>query len=217
MAMKSNPMIKLSAMLMASVMFFASANTAYAASEQVITETSADPNHVHKFSWVAFMNESESADGTLRYMCEGCGKVWYFREIDAYHAYQGATAHKILTAEEGETVKVKTSLFINWNTEVMEALAERPDVSLYVSFLDDEYKGNRVSVTIPAGEDTMSLLDENGYCGYLYLGGIYGLTMEVPQETPDSYNTDDANESENQDADVQEGVNQDDQGKEDTD
>ena len=65
----------------------------------------------------------------------------------------------------------------------MQALAERQDVSLYVSFLDQEYKGNRVSFVIPSDQDTMSLLDENGYAGFLYLGGIYGLKMEEPVVT----------------------------------
>lgn len=141
-----------------------------------------DPNHVHKYEWIAQMNESESADGTLNYMCPECGKVWFFRTIPAYRAFSGDVAHRIETAPEGETVKVKTSLFISFNSEVMEALEERSDVSLCVSFLDQEYKGNRVSFTIPAGEDTMSLLDENGYVGFIFLGGKYGLKMEVPME-----------------------------------
>ena len=59
---------------------------------------------------------------------------------------------------------------------VMQALADRPDVSLEVSFLDGEYKGNRVSFTIPAGTDTLSLLDENGFSGFLYLAGKFGTT-----------------------------------------
>ncbi|WP_074753848.1 hypothetical protein [Butyrivibrio fibrisolvens] len=52
---------------------------------------------------------------------------------------------------------------------------KRPDVTLEVSFLDGEYKGNRVSFTIPAGTDTMSLVDDNGYFGFLYLAGQFGL------------------------------------------
>ena len=137
-----------------------------------------DPNHKHHFEWIAIMNESESAEGTMNYMCEECGKIWYFRPVSAYYAFQGDVARRIRTAPEGETVKVKTSVFINFNKQVMEALAKRPDVSVYVSFLDQEYKGNRVSFVLPAGEDTMSLLDENGYAGFLYLGGKYGLTLE---------------------------------------
>ncbi len=141
-----------------------------------------DPNHVHKFKWVAHMNESESAEGTMNYMCTECGKTWYYRSIPAYTAFSGETAYKIETAPEGATVKIKTSLFISFNADVMKALAARPDVSLYVSFLDQEYKGNRVSFTIPAGEDTMALVDQNGYVGFLFLGGKYGLKMEVPME-----------------------------------
>ena len=148
-----------------------------------------DPNHKHHFEWIAIMNESESAEGTMNYMCEECGKIWYFRPVSAYYAFQGDVARRIRTAPEGETVKVKTSVFINFNRQVMEALAKRPDVSVYVSFLDQEYKGNRVSFVLPAGEDTMSLLDENGYAGFLYLGGKYGLTLEeaaVIEESADA-------------------------------
>lgn len=148
-----------------------------------------DPNHKHHFEWIAIMNESESAEGTMNYMCEECGKIWYFRNIPAYYAFQGDVARRIRTAPEGETVKVKTSVFINFNRQVMEALAKRPDVSVYVSFFDQEYKGNRVSFVLPAGEDTMSLLDENGYAGFLYLGGKYGLTLEeaaVIEESADA-------------------------------
>ena len=139
-----------------------------------------DPTHIHHFKWIAIMNESESAEGTINYMCPECGKIWYFRPISAYYAFQGDVARRIETAPENATVKVKTSVFINFNKQVMQALEERPDVSLYVSFLDGEYKGNRVSFVIPAGEDTVSLLDENGYAGFLFLGGKYGLTMEEP-------------------------------------
>ncbi len=139
-----------------------------------------DPTHIHHFKWIAIMNESESAEGTINYMCPECGKIWYFRPISAYYAFQGDVARRIEMAPENATVKVKTSVFINFNKQVMQALEERPDVSLYVSFLDGEYKGNRVSFVIPAGEDTVSLLDENGYAGFLFLGGKYGLTMEEP-------------------------------------
>ena len=126
------------------------------------------------------MGESESADGTMNYICEECGKIWFFRPVSAYVAFEGDVAHRIEKAAEGETVKVKTSHFINFNAQVMKALASRPDVSVYVSFLDQEYKGNRVSFTIPAGEDALSLIDENGYTGFMFLGNKYGLTMEEP-------------------------------------
>ncbi len=161
-----------------------------------------DPNHVHHFRWIAKMNESESAEGTINYMCPECGKIWYFRPLEAYYAFQGDVARRIELAPEGGTVNVKTSHYINFNKQVMKALEERQDVSVHVSFLDQEYKGNRVSFTIPAGEDVMALVDKNGYAGFLYLGGIYGLTLEeaavIPETTTESEET--ANKEEQKDA-----------------
>ena len=144
-----------------------------------------DPNHVHHYRWIAKRNESESADGTINYMCEECDKVWYFRPYPAYYCFQGDIARQIEVAPKDFTLKVKTSLFINFNKQVMEALAKRPDVSLQVSFLRKEYTGDRLSFTIPAGEDTLSLLDENGYAGFIYLGNKYGMTLEVKHELED--------------------------------
>ena len=57
---------------------------------------------------------------------------------------------------------------------VMEALAERPDVTLHVTYLEDGYKGDQKTFTIPAGTDTMSLVDENGYAGFRYLANKFG-------------------------------------------
>ena len=144
-----------------------------------------DPNHVHHYRWIAKRNASESADGTINYMCEECDKVWYFRPYPAYYCFQGDIARQIEVAPENFTIKVKTSLYINFNKQVMEALAKRPDVSLQVSFLRKEYTGDHLSFTIPAGEDTMSLLDENGYSGFIYLGNKYGMTLEVKHEIDD--------------------------------
>lgn len=141
-----------------------------------------DPNHIHHFRWIAKMNASESAEGTINYMCEECDKVWYFRPYPAYYCFQGDIARQIEVAPENFTIKVKTSLFINFNRQVMEALAKRPDVSLQVSFLRKQYVGDRLSFTIPAGEDAMSLLDDNGYAGFLFLGNKYGMTVEVKHE-----------------------------------
>lgn len=148
-----------------------------------------DPTHIHHYRWIAKMNESESAEGTINYMCEECDRVWYFRPYPAYYCFQGDIARQIEVAPENFTVKVKTSLFYNFNKQVMEALEKRPDVSLYVSFLRDEYVGDRLSFVIPAGEDTMSLLDENGYAGFIFLGNKYGMTLEEKHELDEDADT----------------------------
>ncbi len=142
-----------------------------------------DPTHVHHYRWIAKMNDSESADGTINYMCEECDRIWYFRPYPAYHCFQGDIARQIEVAPENFTVRVKTSLFYSFDKRVMQALEKRPDVSLYVSFLRNEYIGDRLSFVIPAGEDTMALLDENGYAGFIYLGNKFGMTLEEKHET----------------------------------
>ncbi len=154
-----------------------------------------DPTHVHHYRWIAKMNESESAEGTINYMCEECDRIWYFRPYPAYHCFQGDIARQIEVAPENFTVKVKTSLFYSFDKRVMQALEKRPDVSLYVSFLRKEYIGDRLSFVIPAGEDTMSLLDENGYAGFIYLGNKYGMTLEEKHETEEAVEAEEKTEA----------------------
>lgn len=60
----------------------------------------------------------------------------------------------------------------------MEALAERPDVTLEISFLDEGHKGTRYRLVIPKGTDTNALVDKNGFTGFLYLGGKFGMAPQ---------------------------------------
>ena len=83
---------------------------------------------------------------------------------------------KILDASQGATIEVRTRRWISFHRMVYQALADRPDVTLSISFLDGEYRGNRWKVTIPAGYDTLSLLNGTDYCGFLYLGSKFGLS-----------------------------------------
>ncbi len=83
-----------------------------------------------------------------------------------------------LNRHQGATVKIKTSRWISFHKKVVEALVERPDVTLEIGFLDEEYKGNRITATIPAGTDVLSLVDENGFVGFLYLVLKYGFTIQ---------------------------------------
>jgi uncharacterized protein YjdB len=132
--------------------------------------------HTHHYVWET-IEATEESDGELRYACNICGAVQTRVPISAYYVFNKNTTEKIRKAGQGATVYVETSRYISFHKMVMEALAERPDVTLEVSFLDEEYKGNRVTVTIPAGTDTLSLVDENGFVGFLYLAVKYGYTF----------------------------------------
>ncbi len=132
--------------------------------------------HTHHYVWET-VEATEESDGEFRYVCDICGAVQTRVPITAYYVFNKNTTEKIRKAGQGATVKIETYRWISFHKMVMEALAERPDVTLEISFLDEEYKGNRVTVTIPAGTDAMSLVDDNGFVGFLYLAVKYGYTL----------------------------------------
>ncbi len=88
-----------------------------------------------------------------------------------YAEIQKQTQQKIKNMERGGNCVVELDTYISFNRETFEALSKRPDVSLTVI-----YKWNRVKykVTIPAGYNVLDLLNEDGYCGCLYLNAIFG-------------------------------------------
>ena len=142
-------------------------------SSDTSSKTSTPVSHTHSYAWEDGKEATEDDNGEMIYKCS-CGEVLYRVPTSAYNVFNRNTAEKIKNAKQGATVKIETSRWISFHKMVMQALADRPDVSLEVSFLDGEYKGNRVSFTIPAGTDTLSLLDENGFSGFLYLAGKFG-------------------------------------------
>ena len=142
-------------------------------SSDTSSKASTPVSHTHSYAWEDVKEATEDDNGEMIYKCS-CGEVLYRVPTSAYNMFNRNTAEKIKNAKQGATVKIETSRWISFHKMVMQALADRPDVSLEVSFLDGEYKGNRVSFTIPAGTDTLSLLDENGFSGFLYLAGKFG-------------------------------------------
>ena len=56
---------------------------------------------------------------------------------------------------------------------MIETFATRKDIDINVVFT---HNGKKMKVTIPAGYDMYSILDEYGYCGFLRLLSIFGGT-----------------------------------------
>lgn len=52
----------------------------------------------------------------------------------------------------------------------MDALLLRPDVTLVTNY---RYNHVDYTVTIPAGFEADTLVDENGYCGFRYLDQLF--------------------------------------------
>ncbi|MCR5675676.1 MAG: hypothetical protein K6G16_08210, partial [Lachnospiraceae bacterium] len=83
-------------------------------------------------------------------------------------------ANRIKKAPQGGTVKISTNRWLSFHHMVFDALAERPDVTVQVDFLEQGHKGAKKRIVIPAGTDVQSLLDSNGYAGFLYLASKLG-------------------------------------------
>ena len=88
-----------------------------------------------------------------------------------YAEIQKQTQQKIKNMERGGNCVVELDTYISFNRETFEALSKRPDVSLTVIY---KWKGVKYKVTIPAGYNVLDLLNEDGYCGCLYLNAIFG-------------------------------------------
>ena len=85
--------------------------------------------------------------------------------------YKEAVITNIATAPANGAFIIETNGVSVFDAAMMEAFASRPDVDVNVMFT---HNGVRYLVTIPAGYNVKSLLDSNGYCGYLRLMSILG-------------------------------------------
>ena len=71
----------------------------------------------------------------------------------------------------GTSLRIETDQVSVFDTKMIEAIAANPTIDVEVLFT---YNGRKLRVVIPAGYEVKSLLDQNGYCGYLRLAMILG-------------------------------------------
>ena len=88
-----------------------------------------------------------------------------------YVTWTRNVAKKITNATPSKKLTISTTIYTAFPSYVIEALDQRPDVTLVVKWV---YEGQDFSFTIPAGTDVMKVLDENGFAGFLYLQGLFG-------------------------------------------
>ncbi len=130
--------------------------------------------HEHRYSWQTVSEATEESDGVMAYVCEICGEKKYIVPLTAYYVFNKNTAEKIKKAKNGEHITITTDRWISFHKMVADALKARPDVSVTVEYLDEGYKGNRCSFTIPAGADVDTLFGKEDFAGFLYLSRIKG-------------------------------------------
>lgn len=88
-----------------------------------------------------------------------------------YESEQKQVQQMIRSIAQGGNCVIKSVGLISFNRATFEALAARPDVSVDVIY---KWKGIKYKTTIPAGYPVFDLLNEDGYCGCLYLNAIFG-------------------------------------------
>lgn len=88
-----------------------------------------------------------------------------------YESEQKQVQQMIRNIAQGGNCVIKSAGLISFNRATFEALAARPDVSVDVIY---KWKGIKYKTTIPAGYPVLDLLNEDGYCGCLYLNAIFG-------------------------------------------
>ncbi len=85
--------------------------------------------------------------------------------------YKNSIIQNVAAAPQGGAFNIETDRVTCFDSKMIEAFAARPDVDVNVVFT---YGGKRLKVTIPAGYNVKTLLDSNGYCGFLRLLSILG-------------------------------------------
>ena len=95
----------------------------------------------------------------------------YSASFVKYAVGQKQAQQIIKSVAPGGNCVVELEDFISFNRKTLEALAKRPDVSMTVIY---KWNGVKYKVTIPAGYNVLDLLNEDGYCGCLYLNAIFG-------------------------------------------
>ncbi len=87
--------------------------------------------------------------------------------------YKTAVIESIATAPAGGAFNLVTDQPSLFDTKMVDAMMERNDVDVNVVF---GYGGKTYKVVIPAGYNIRSLLDSNGFCGFLKLLAVLGGT-----------------------------------------
>lgn len=119
-------------------------------------------------------NATSSEDAVSAYQCVKCGEILRYEAVpnSAYAAFLANTANSILRAQQGE-VTINTNLWTSFNRSVFEAIKNRPEVSVTVNYY---YKGEPYVLHIPAGINVDSLMDENGFGGFMYIQHVINTT-----------------------------------------
>lgn len=99
------------------------------------------------------------------------------QKSSGYAEFQKAVRSQIKNAAPGAVVEIDGKNWMSFDRSTMEELSKRNDLTVVVRF---RYLGKRWRVVVPAGYAVQTLLNQEGYSGFLYLSAVFGA---VPEET----------------------------------
>ena len=126
----------------------------------------------HNLEYTTIREATETEDGIRGLQCSTCGWIdeSSLEYLTSYQFFNWLCEKKIREAE-GTELTINTNVWFSFNKSVMEALSEKPNLNLTINYT---YQHKKYTVTIPAGTDVMTLLNEDGYCGFRYLDQQFG-------------------------------------------
>lgn len=92
----------------------------------------------------------------------------------SYANYQKQLQQAVQNVATDGKIVLDMQNWISFDRKTFEELSKRSDVDYVVIY---RYRGKDYRVVIPAGYNLMELLDENGYCGCLYLNKVFGAVV----------------------------------------
>ena len=98
------------------------------------------------------------------------------QKSSGYAEFQKAVRSQIKNAAPGAVVEIDGKNWMSFDRSTMEELSKRNDLTVVVRF---RYLGKRWRVVVPAGYAVQTLLNQEGYSGFLYLSAVFGA---VPEE-----------------------------------
>lgn len=135
-------------------------------------QKSGKPDCIHVWEYNIIEQATAEKDSVMAYQCAKCGQVIEYLEVpnSAYCVFLSEAAETIRSAQTDQVI-IDTQRWISFDQKVLDAIADRRDVTIVVNY---KYQGKKYSVTIPGGADVSGLADENGFCGFRYLDLVFG-------------------------------------------
>ncbi len=120
----------------------------------------------------ALAQASEEADASAQASKDAGAPV---QVLDLRYAnFQKVVQSLVAQIPQNGTLNLEMGEWISFNRKTFETFSKRPDMSIVITYT---YMDHRYRVTIPAGYPVMDLLNEEGYCGCLYLSAVFGSEM----------------------------------------